>query len=56
MDNLVRFRLKPRGVWATDWRADTLLGALANVWARQEGADYLNLFVLEPWREGRRLL
>ena len=52
MDNLVRFKLRPHGVWTTNWHADTLLGALANACARQEGPDFLNIFLLEPWLAG----
>ena len=52
MDDLVRFKLKPHRVWTTEWRADTLLGALANAWARREGPEYLNFFLLEPWLAG----
>ena len=55
MDNLVRFKLRPHGVWTTNWHADTLLGAMANAWARKEGPDYLNVFLLDPWRAGEPL-
>ena len=55
MDNLVRFELKPHGVWATDtgWQADTLMGALANAYARRDGPDFLRIFLLEPWLDGK---
>ena len=52
MDTLVRIRLWPAGVWTTNWHADTLLGALAAVWARFKGAAALRRDLLEPWRDG----
>ena len=52
MDTLVSVTLQPAGVWATDWQADTLLGALATVWARFRGAEALRRDLLEPWRAG----
>ena len=52
MDILVRIRLRPAGVWTTNWHADTLLGAMAVVWARFKGAAALRRDLLEPWREG----
>ena len=52
MDALVRITLRPARVWTTDWRADTLLGALAAVWARFQGAAALRRDFLEPWPAG----
>ena len=52
MDALVRITLRPAGVWTTNWQADTVLGALAAVWARFKGADALRRDLLEPWQAG----
>ena len=49
MDTLVRLKLKPFGVWTTPWQADSLLGAMACVWARSHGQDALYRDFLEPW-------
>ncbi len=49
MDTLVRLKLKPLGVWTTPWQADSLLGALANTWAREHGPDALRRDFLGPW-------
>ena len=51
MDTLVRVTLRPAGVWTTNWHADTLLGALATVWARFRGAAALRRDLLEPWQD-----
>ena len=53
MDTLVRITLRPAGAWTTYWQADTLLGALAAVWARFNGAAALRRDVLEPWQAGK---
>ena len=49
MDALVRVKLKPLGVWTTPWQADSLLGALACVWARSRGQNVLRRDFLDPW-------
>lgn len=49
MDTLVRLKLKPLGVWTTPWHADTVMGALASVWARRKGTDALRREFLDPW-------
>ena len=49
MDTLVRVTLRPAGVWTTNWHADTLLGALATVWARFRGVAALRRDLLKPW-------
>ena len=52
MDSLVRIRLRPLGVWSTPWQADSLMGALANVWARSNGDGAIVRDFLEPWLSG----
>ena len=52
MDTLARLELTPLGVWTTPWQADSLLGALACVWARSHGPDALRRDLLDPWRAG----
>ena len=55
MDTLVRLTLTPLGVWTTPWQADTLLGAMANVWARWRGVEDLRQDFLDPWLARRPL-
>ncbi len=52
MDSLLCLKLKPIGVWTTPWQADSLLGAMACVWARSRGQDALRRDFLEPWLAG----
>ena len=52
MGPLVRLKLRPAGVWTTPWQADSLLGAMACVWARSRGEDALRSDFLDPWLAG----
>ena len=51
MATLVRLTVDPKGVWTTPWQADSLLGALACMWARFHGTTSLKRDFLDPWRE-----
>ena len=52
MDTLVRIKLRPLGVWSTPWQSDSILGALANTWARDEGPAAAVREFIEPWLDG----
>lgn len=49
---LVRYRLRPRSTWVSEWQADTLMGLLAALYVREAGAEKAGQELLEPWRRG----
>ena len=51
MEALVRVTLQPRSVWTTPWQADSVLGALACMWARFHGTAALRRDFLDPWMD-----
>src|SRR5258708_39374923 len=50
---LVRYRLRPRSTWVSEWQSDTLMGLLAALYVREVGIDEAERNLLASWRADR---